>query len=679
MNLTVLDWMIVVVVMSIISALALYSRKYTRSVADFLAANRCAGRYMMTVAAGMSTLAVVNSVAAFEMYFNAGFCPLWWPMSQVPLSIFLAMVGYIVYRFRETRVLTVGQFFELRYSKSYRKFMGLLAWLSGIINFGIFPAVGGRFFIYFCGLPESFSLLGIECSTYACVMIVLLAISLLLTVVGGQVAVMITDFGQAVFCNIALVFIVAFVLWKIPWSALTESMSSQPAGQSLLNPFDTSQIKGFSLWYFLIGYLGMFISAGNIAWQGSQGYNVSARDAHELRMAYVLGFFRAIVYSLMIVVLALAAYVIMHHPSWASEAQQVNDTLGTIENTYLQKQVTVSVALTKLFPIGLIGVVCAVMLAAFVSTHDTYMHSWGSIFVQDVILPFRNKPFKPKQHIWLLRGSIAFVTVFIFIFALFFEQYEYIFMYFWITGAIFTGGVAGPIIGGLYWKRGTTAAAWASTIYGSTLAVGTIILSQVWSTCHGQISAFIQTFYPAWQDTETYPINSFYMAFAISLSGIMVYVIVSLLTSKQPFNLERMLHRGKYRTQDDKNDVAEAKGLASLGFRRNMPWKDKSIFLAVGSWFAVWLVVFIIFTIYQLTVGMSDAAWSKFWQVYIYAQYVLVIIVTVWFLIGGLKDCRRMFADLAAKERNDLDDGMVVDHHNLEDEPDHSVEAGADE
>ena len=45
----------------------------------------------------------------------------------------------------------------------------------------------------------------------------------------------------------------------------------------------------------------------------------------------------------------------------------------------------------------------AVMLAAFISTHDTYLHSWGSIFIQDVVLPFRKKPFAPRQQMWLLR------------------------------------------------------------------------------------------------------------------------------------------------------------------------------------------------------------------------------------------------------------------------------------
>ena len=109
------DWTVVLVVVLSIIALAIWSKKYTHSVADFLAANRCAGRYMMTVANGMATLAVVNTVALFEMYYKSGFVSNWWNMSMAPLSVILMMVGYLVYRFRETRVLTTGQFFEIRY------------------------------------------------------------------------------------------------------------------------------------------------------------------------------------------------------------------------------------------------------------------------------------------------------------------------------------------------------------------------------------------------------------------------------------------------------------------------------------------------------------------------------------------------------------------------------------
>ena len=73
--------------------------------------------------------------------------------------------------------------------------------------------------------------------------------------------------------------------------------------------------------------------------------------------------------------------------------------------------------LSEVLPVGLLGAFAALMLAAFISTHDTYLHSWGSIFIQDVIMPFRKKPFEKDEHIKVLRYSIFGVAIFIFLFS----------------------------------------------------------------------------------------------------------------------------------------------------------------------------------------------------------------------------------------------------------------------
>jgi hypothetical protein len=113
-----------------------------------------------------------------------------------------------------------------------------------------------------------------------------------------------------------------------------------------------------------------------------------------------------------------------------------------------------------------------------ITTDDTYLHSWGSILIQDVIMPFRKKPFTPEEHIRVLRWSIAGVAVFGFLFSLLFRQTQYILMFFAVTGAIFLGGAGSCIVGGLYWKRGTAGGAWAAMISGSLLAVGSLVIQQ---------------------------------------------------------------------------------------------------------------------------------------------------------------------------------------------------------
>src|SRR5690606_18353340 len=104
---------------------------------------------------------------------------------------------------------------------------------------------------------------------------------------------------------------------------------------------------------------------------------------------------------------------------------------------------------------------------------------WGSILVQDVVLPFRRRPLTPRRHLRLLRLSIACVAAFSFGFSLLISQTQYVAMFLTLTGAIFMAGAGAAIIGGLYWPRGTTAGAWAAMITGAAVAAAGTIIKQV--------------------------------------------------------------------------------------------------------------------------------------------------------------------------------------------------------
>lgn len=658
MIMTLLDWGIVLALLVTITIIAFVARKYTRSVADFLAANRLAGRYLMLMSNNMAGIAAIGIIGGFELFFQSGFTGQWWGFGTLPLAMLIAVSGYAVYRYRESRVLTIGQLFEVRYSKNFRIFTGIVAWVSGIVNFGLFPAVGSRFFVYFCGLPETFQALGITCSTFAVVMFVLIAMALFFTFIGGQIAVLITDFFQSMFWYVTMVVIVTFLFWKFDWNIIAEAVNNNTVeGKSLVNPFDAEAHEGFNIWFFLItGYFMQIYGCGGLNWQGNSAYNASAKSAHESRMAKVLSHFSTFTAS-MVLLVSMCAYTVMNHDSFSDMAQSVDaiaDTISTDPADTLRYQMTVPIIIRQLLPAGLFGLFCAAMFAAFISTHDTALHSWGTIFIQDVVLPFRKKPFTPKQHIWLLRLSILFVAVFIYIFALLFKQTEYIRFYFLITGAMYISGIGAVVIGGLYWRRGSTLGAWGAMIWGSTASVTAIVLQLVW---------------PKFHEGESFPINSVYLTFIITLVAIGIYVVLSLLGRHKPFNLDRMLHRGKYALKNQVKEVtAGARGFAVFGFDKRLPRADKLIYLILGVFVLLVTIIFIGGTVYHLTVGIPDAVWLEFWHIFLIVGYVNLIIVTIWFLTGGIMNLKQMFRDLKTMERNDNDGGMVVDHHSFGEE-----------
>jgi len=546
----------------------------------------------------------------------------------------------------------MAQFLEMRYSKKFRVFAGILAFVSGTLNFGIFPAVGARFFKYFCGLPTwEVSLFGVVSVdlTYALIMFILLAMALYFTFAGGQIAVIVTDFIQGTFLNIIIVITLVVLFTKFPWSNIVEAISQRPPGKSMINPFDMADTQSFDPWYHIIQAFATFWCW--LVWLGNQGYNVSARNAHEARMGRVMGTWRQYTQAIVIVVLAICAYTMMHHPNWTDKAAGVNETLNTIGNETIREQVTTAAALSRILPLGLMGGFCAMMLAAFISTHDTYLHSWGSIFIQDVVLPLRKKPLGTKEHLRLLKWSIFGVAAFIFLFSLLFKQYDVILMFFALTGLLWLGGAGTVVVFGMYWKRGTTAAAYGSMIVSIAAFIFSVTVQQVWPRVYG----------------KDFPLTSQWLLFYAMMASIAVYVLISLLGKRAIFNLDRMLHRGKYAIADDSTQVTDkpVRGWQALfGMNKDFTPADKIIYSSITCWTILSGIVFFAVLFYKGIFGISAEAWTSFWHFYVWMVLFLAAGTTIWFTWGGLIDLRKMMHRLVTMKRDEKDDGTVIKQNN---------------
>ena len=181
-----------------------------RGVADYLSGGRMASRYLLAVAKGEQGTGAVVFVALFEMISKSGFTLTWWSWLVGPIYTIVTISGWIIYRFRETRALTLAQFFEIRYSKSFRVFAGFLGFGAGLLNFGIIPVIGARFLMYFMGLPASFSAFGLHVETYIVLMAVLLSISLLLTLSGGLITLMVTNCIEGMLSQVLFLVVIIF-------------------------------------------------------------------------------------------------------------------------------------------------------------------------------------------------------------------------------------------------------------------------------------------------------------------------------------------------------------------------------------------------------------------------------------------------------------------------------------
>ena len=672
-----IDWGIVVFVLLLMTIPSLYCARYSRSVADFLAADRMAGKYLLTVSQGGT--GAVGTIATWQVIQTYGLSTQWWGIMSTPIGLFVRLTGFVTYRFRETRALTLAQFLEMRYSRGFRLFSGTLCWLSGIINYGVFPAVSARAVMTLLGLPQvlgTATVFGktITFQTFPTIMGAYLFVAVLIACSGGQISLIVSDFLQEAFCKIVLVSITLYFALKYSWPDIFEGMKAASLpGESMFDPFDTSKVKGFNFWFYLIGIYSSIYSV--MAWQGNSGYNSAAKTPHLAQMAGILGTWRDLLRVVCNLLPPVVCLVVMRSglPAFEADAAAINEKLAQIADPQVRNQMVTPTFLYHMLPVGLIGMMAAMFVSGVISVDDTYQHAWGSIFIQDVVMPWRKTPFKPKTHMILLRLAVIGVAVFGFTFSMLFPFKDAILMFFALSGAIYLGGAGITIIGGLYWKRGTTAAAFTALGTGSFLAFGGMLLEQLWTHPGVKLGQKVAEAFPNCaflvKHADKFPTNGQVIYFIAMVTATLLYIIVSLCGGKV-FNLDKMLHRGEYADEETaRRAAAKPVGFKEtikrkLGITPNFSIGDKIIYGASLVWSLGWWVIFCIASIIGAALalkgsGLGDAFWSWFWQFKILLSLGVGIVCTFWLTGGGIVDFIDLVKSLRKIRKNDFDDGFV--------------------
>ena len=646
-----IDWIVVTLPLLIVLAIGIYTQRYLKSVSDFLSAGRGTGRYLLAVSRGESQGGAVVFVASFEVISHSGFTLAWWGGASLIVSVIITITGFVFYRYRETRAMTLAQFFELRYSKSFRLFAGVVGFFSGVLNFAVIPVVGARCLCYFVQFPPMIRLFSVSLPTEILVLAVLLSITTLLTLTGGLITVVITN-GTEGIISLALYLVLIFTAVRMfSWHDVNQVLVNHPHGESFLNPFDSSKTKDFNIWFVV---MNMFLTVyATMAWQNQSGYNSAGTTPHESRMAGIVGRWLMSYKGAMTVLLALCAMTYLNHPHYAAGAAEVRSAVARIPDHHTQQQMLLPVALSHLLPPGVRGALCIILMMGVFGGDGGALHSWGSLAIQDILVPLRKTPLDPKRHILYLRLSILCVAVFSFAFGILFRQTEYLAMWWAVTGAVFVGGSGAAIIGGLYWSKGTAAGAWAGMLTGSILSVGGITLREF---------------------NPNFPLNGVQISFYATLIASFTYVVTSLLTHKENFNMDRMLHRGTYATiagPASGQDPKPKRGLRAIfikliGIDEDFNRGDKWLAISVFVWAVLWFFVFVIGTVWNVMAPWPTAIWSQYWLVTaLYIPIILTVIVAIWFTWGSLRDMRAFFRHLRQEQVNICDDGTVLDHHNL--------------
>ena len=107
------------------------------------------------------------------------------------------MIGQL----RKLKLTTIPEFFEIRFNRRVRVLAGIICVLAGVLNMGLFPKMGATFITYATGLGESTDNSESVVNIITSLLIVMV---LAYTVLGGMVAVLVTDYIQFVILSLGL-------------------------------------------------------------------------------------------------------------------------------------------------------------------------------------------------------------------------------------------------------------------------------------------------------------------------------------------------------------------------------------------------------------------------------------------------------------------------------------------
>ena len=333
------DWTIVIVPVSVIIGLAWYARRYARSVVDFLAAGRVAGRYVISVGDLMAGLSVITLVAGTEQHYQTGYGVAFWNLVMVPLGIVMSLTGYCTYRWRETRCLSKGQFIELRYgSKVFRVVTAAISTIAEMVTNSIGPAIAANFFIYYLGLPHKIMICGINLPCYVIIVTLCLTLAMLIIWPAGRISLLITDCCQGLISYPIFVIITGFVILKFSWDVdISPVLWDRVPGESFINPYDISKLRDFNVFAIMVNIFSGIMNRAS--WIGNDTSN-SGRTPHEQKMASILGAWRNGFSMVLIVIVAILTIAFMNSGNFATKGQ--HNSFG-VSNNEIRKSLSAKV------------------------------------------------------------------------------------------------------------------------------------------------------------------------------------------------------------------------------------------------------------------------------------------------------------------------------------------------
>lgn len=443
MNFHLIDWIILVVYLASTVYVGLWVKKYVQNLTGYIVAGR-----KIKVSLGIATftateLGTVTFVYFGELGYVTGFaCFIIGILAFIAYTT-VGKTGFIIEKLRQYGMMTIPQFYELRFTKKVRVLGGLILFIGGVLNMGIFLKFDGIF------LSE---VMGFGPQALGFIMTLMLIVVMSYTILGGMFSVVITDFIQYVVLSFAMLLTTAIVLWEVDLTTISDAVMSG-YGTGGVNPIENSRFG----WSFIVWILVTNIAAAAL-WQPGTSKALSSKSPEVAKKVFWVTGLTFAGRAMIPMFWGIAAYAYF----------------GPGEST----TAAMPMLLGELLPVGLLGLLVAGLLAASMSTYSSYVLAWSSVITLDVINVIKPGGYSEEKQIFIARFISGLIGLFLLVFGLWYQIPETAFQYLFITGTMYTAGALGTVTAGLYWKKANSVGAHAALILGAIVPAGFLILEK---------------------------------------------------------------------------------------------------------------------------------------------------------------------------------------------------------
>ena len=463
-NFTGLDWGIVFVYLICSIGIGLWANRYVGNLSDYLVAGRTL-RIRLALATMTGTeLGLVTVMYMAELGFGQQYACLYLALLEAGSLLVIGWTGLVVYRLRQSAVLTIPEYYNVRYSRGVRVVGGCMMVISGVLNMGLFLKAGSQFLTAITGLQDALYLKAI--------MTGLLLLVLFYTVLGGMVSVVITDLIQFLVLGVGILIVTVFVFADVGFDGFAAVVTTHQGyfdPTSAVNP--SGRGKSDPIGLLKIVEMAVIIATASMLWPPGASRTLSVKTPETAQRLFLFSSVALLARRAFPILWGIGAYFF-----FVTHGPLEEQFMALVENKELNKWSAMPLYLAKIIPTGLLGLITAGMVAAFMSTHDSYLLCWSGVITQDIVAPVFG-PLSQRQRILLTRVSIVVIGGVLLIWGLWYEISSNLWNYMAVTGTVYLAGALPVVVGGLYWKGASSAGAYCALLGGllGVCAMGPIL------------------------------------------------------------------------------------------------------------------------------------------------------------------------------------------------------------